>query len=60
MRTWEREWARVRLVTMCNDKQLPADKPINRYVIGDRDKLAFNAADLLDLSIQRELPESYL
>jgi hypothetical protein len=32
--------------------------PINRYAIGDRDKLAFNQDGSLDIYIQRERPEA--
>ena len=43
-------------LTMYNDKQAFADNPINRYAIGDRDKLKFGDDGSLTLYIQRESP----
>ena len=43
-------------LTLYDDRQLFAANPIDRYAIGDRDSLNFNADGSLDLYIQRENP----
>lgn len=43
-------------VTMYNEKQAFAANPINRYAIGDRDKLQFNQDGSLDIYVQRDSP----
>jgi hypothetical protein len=43
-------------VTMYNEKQVFAANPIDRYAIGDRDKLQFNQDGSLDIYVQRDSP----
>jgi hypothetical protein len=45
-------------VTLYDDQGFQTPNPINRFAIGDRDKLAFNADGSLDLYIQGEPPDA--
>jgi len=43
-------------LTMYNDRQFFVANPINRYAIGDRDKLKFNPDGSLDIYLQHDSP----
>ncbi len=43
-------------VTVSNSKQALVDNPINRYALGDRDKLKFDADGSLTLYVQHDSP----
>jgi hypothetical protein len=43
-------------ITMYNDKQFFVPNPINRFAIGDRDKIEFNSDGSLTIYIQNESP----
>jgi len=43
-------------LTLYNDQNFLADNSINRFALGDRDDLSFNADGSLDIYVQRENP----
>jgi len=43
---------------MYDERQLFTANPINRYAIGDRDKLTLNPDGSLDIYVRRDTPEA--
>jgi hypothetical protein len=45
-------------LTLYDDKQFFVDNPLDRYAVGDRDRLHLNPDGSLDLLVSHEEPES--